>query len=135
MMQQLVLLCKPPAITPDYYIVPGRDLRSDEIRKVVCGTIERCRRCIGKTSQSIATTGKFFTRNWESEQSQTASSNVPKFESESVRVHGKSCPVRLKKVADGFTWAEGPVWNRTGHYLLFSDVPNNGIIRWKAETN
>ena len=38
----------------------------------------------------------------------------------------------LEKVADGFTWAEGPVWNRNGNYLLFSDVPNNRIIKWKA---
>ncbi len=38
----------------------------------------------------------------------------------------------LEKVADGFTWAEGPVWNRSGKYLLFSDVPNNRIIKWKA---
>ena len=38
----------------------------------------------------------------------------------------------LEKVADGFTWAEGPVWNRTGNYLLFSDVPNNRIIKWKS---
>lgn len=39
----------------------------------------------------------------------------------------------LEKIADGFAWAEGPVWNRTGKYLLFSDVPNNRIIKWKAE--
>lgn len=38
----------------------------------------------------------------------------------------------LEKVADGFAWAEGPVWSRTGGYLLFSDVPNNAIIKWKA---
>lgn len=38
----------------------------------------------------------------------------------------------LEQVADGFTWAEGPVWNPTGNYLLFSDVPNNRIIKWKA---
>ncbi len=38
----------------------------------------------------------------------------------------------LEKVAEGFDWAEGPVWNRTGEYLLFSDVPTNSIIKWKA---
>lgn len=37
----------------------------------------------------------------------------------------------LEKVAEGFSWAEGPVWNRAGGYLLFSDVPNNAIIKWK----
>ena len=40
--------------------------------------------------------------------------------------------VALEKVADGFAWAEGPVWNRAGGFLLFSDVPNNAIIKWKA---
>jgi gluconolactonase len=38
----------------------------------------------------------------------------------------------LEKVAEGFDWAEGPVWNRRGQYLLFSDVPTNSIIKWKA---
>ncbi|HEU4709911.1 MAG TPA: SMP-30/gluconolactonase/LRE family protein [Pyrinomonadaceae bacterium] len=38
----------------------------------------------------------------------------------------------LEKIAEGFVWAEGPVWSRTGNYLLFSDVPNNRIIKWKA---
>ncbi len=38
----------------------------------------------------------------------------------------------LEKVAEGFDWAEGPVWNRAGKFLLFSDVPTNSIIKWKA---
>jgi len=39
---------------------------------------------------------------------------------------------KVEKVAEGFMWAEGPVWNRANGYLLFSDVPNNSIIKWKA---
>lgn len=38
----------------------------------------------------------------------------------------------LEKIADGFVWSEGPVWNRSGNYLLFSDVPNDRIVKWKA---
>lgn len=38
----------------------------------------------------------------------------------------------LEKLADGFVWSEGPVWNRSGNYLLFSDVPNDRIVKWKA---
>ena len=38
----------------------------------------------------------------------------------------------LEKVAEGFIWAEGPAWDRAGSYLLFSDVPTNSIIKWKA---
>lgn len=38
----------------------------------------------------------------------------------------------VEKIADGFTWVEGPVWHREGGYLLFSDIPSNRIMRWKA---
>jgi len=37
---------------------------------------------------------------------------------------------RLEKVADGFTWVEGPVWDKKGEFLLFSDIPNNVIYKW-----
>ena len=38
---------------------------------------------------------------------------------------------KLEKIADGFTWTEGPVWNRSGGYLLFSEVPANAIHKWE----
>jgi len=31
-------------------------------------------------------------------------------------------------------WAEGPVWFGDGRYLLWSDIPNNRIMRWDEET-
>ncbi|MGE5850275.1 MAG: SMP-30/gluconolactonase/LRE family protein [Candidatus Methylomirabilota bacterium] len=37
----------------------------------------------------------------------------------------------LEKLADGFAWVEGPVWNRPGGYLLFSDIPNNSVLKWQ----
>ena len=36
----------------------------------------------------------------------------------------------IEKLADGFTWSEGPVWIADGDYLLFSDVPRNRIHCW-----
>ena len=36
----------------------------------------------------------------------------------------------VERVATGFRWAEGPVYFRDGGYLLFSDIPNNRIMRW-----
>jgi gluconolactonase len=37
----------------------------------------------------------------------------------------------IEKLADGFTWSEGPAWvRRGGGYLLFSDVPANRMHRW-----
>lgn len=38
----------------------------------------------------------------------------------------------LEAVADGIEWAEGPLWDAQTDTLLFSDVPRNGIFRWKA---
>src|SRR5512145_3037153 len=40
---------------------------------------------------------------------------------------------KLEKVADGFTWVEGPVWHKQGGYLLFSDIPANSVYKWKAD--
>lgn len=36
----------------------------------------------------------------------------------------------LQKLADGFRWLEGPVWFADHDCLLFSDLPNNRILRW-----
>jgi gluconolactonase len=37
----------------------------------------------------------------------------------------------IEKLAEGFTWSEGPAWvRRDGGYLLFSDVPANRMHRW-----
>jgi len=37
----------------------------------------------------------------------------------------------LEKLAEGFKWSEGPVWVREGGYLLFSDIPNNAVMKWQ----
>ncbi len=34
----------------------------------------------------------------------------------------------LEKIADGFTWVEGPVWNPRSGSLLFSDIPANAVF-------
>ena len=39
---------------------------------------------------------------------------------------------KLEKLGDGYHWVEGPVWNRKEGFLLFSDIPANAIIKWKA---
>jgi gluconolactonase len=40
----------------------------------------------------------------------------------------------VERLATGFRWAEGPVWFGDGRYLLFSDIPNNRIMRWLEDT-
>lgn len=36
----------------------------------------------------------------------------------------------LEKLAEGFRWTEGPVWFGDRDELLFSDLPNNRVMRW-----
>jgi gluconolactonase len=40
----------------------------------------------------------------------------------------------VERIATGMRWAEGPVWFGDGRYLLWSDIPNNRIMRWEEET-
>src|SRR6187397_2290203 len=41
---------------------------------------------------------------------------------------------KVEKIAAGMRWCEGPVWFGDGRYLLWSDIPNNRIMRWDEET-
>ena len=38
-----------------------------------------------------------------------------------------------KRLATGFDWVEGPVWFGDLGCLLFSDIPNNRILRWTED--
>lgn len=40
----------------------------------------------------------------------------------------------VERIATGFRWAEGPVWFGDGRYLLWSDIPNDRIMKWEEET-
>jgi gluconolactonase len=40
----------------------------------------------------------------------------------------------VERLAQGMRWAEGPVWFGDGRYLLWSDIPNNRIMKWEEET-
>lgn len=37
----------------------------------------------------------------------------------------------IEVLASGFEWVEGPLWVKDSSYLLFSDIPNNTIFKWK----
>jgi gluconolactonase len=39
----------------------------------------------------------------------------------------------IEVLASGFEWAEGPVWDKRHGFLLFSDIPNNSIMKWTRE--
>lgn len=40
----------------------------------------------------------------------------------------------VEQLWTGARWAEGPVWFGDGRFLLFSDIPNNAVLRWTEET-
>ena len=40
---------------------------------------------------------------------------------------------KIEKIAEGFTWSEGPTWVNEGQYLLFNDVPQNTMYRWSEK--
>jgi gluconolactonase len=40
----------------------------------------------------------------------------------------------VERLYTGARWAEGPVWFGDGRYLLFSDIPNNRVLRWLEDT-
>ena len=40
---------------------------------------------------------------------------------------------KIERLAAGFLFTEGPVWDREGNYLLFSDPNNNLIYRWTPD--
>lgn len=40
----------------------------------------------------------------------------------------------VERLATGMRWAEGPVWFGDARHLLWSDIPNNRVMRWSEET-
>src|SRR5438874_3023990 len=62
----------------------------------------------------------------------TGTRTIGKLESKDPRFEQLVAPdAAIEKLAQGFAWAEGPIWMKKGEYLLFSDVPQNVIYRWK----
>jgi gluconolactonase len=41
---------------------------------------------------------------------------------------------KIERIATGFRWAEGPVWLGDTRQLVWSDIPNNRMMRWDEET-
>ncbi len=57
----------------------------------------------------------------------------PRVEVLDRRFKAKVGNAAIERVATGFRWAEGPVYFRDGGYLLWSDIPNNRIMRWSED--
>jgi sugar lactone lactonase YvrE len=51
-------------------------------------------------------------------------------ETRDPRLHDLVAPdARIDRIAGGLTFTEGPIWR--GGALLFSDIPNKRIVRWR----
>jgi gluconolactonase len=40
----------------------------------------------------------------------------------------------VERLYTGCRWSEGPVWFGDGRYLLWSDIPNNRVLKWEEAT-
>ncbi|AOJ85175.1 gluconolactonase [Burkholderia savannae] len=52
----------------------------------------------------------------------------PRFDALRIRSASVEC------LFQGARWAEGPVWFGDGRYLLWSDIPNNRVLRWDEQS-
>jgi gluconolactonase len=40
---------------------------------------------------------------------------------------------KIEVLAGGFKWTEGPVWDKKANALLFTDIPNNRVVKWSKD--
>jgi gluconolactonase len=40
----------------------------------------------------------------------------------------------VERLATGMRWCEGPVWFGDGGYMIWSDIPNNRLMKWEEAT-
>jgi gluconolactonase len=41
---------------------------------------------------------------------------------------------KVERLATGMRWSEGPVWFGDGRFLIWSDIPNNRLMKWEEAT-
>jgi gluconolactonase len=65
----------------------------------------------------------------------------PRFPDQAVRVLDERFRkyvvvlAKVERIATGCKWSEGPVWFGDGRYLVWSDIPNNRLMKWDEQTN
>ncbi len=57
-----------------------------------------------------------------------------RFERIDQRFRGVHGDRRLEILHTGCRWTEGPAWFPAGRYLVFSDIPNDRLLRWDETT-
>ncbi|WP_062210362.1 SMP-30/gluconolactonase/LRE family protein [Streptomyces sp. NBRC 109706] len=65
------------------------------------------------------------------------SAQTPVYEALDERFRSERCGAgdrRLETLHQGSRWAEGPLYVPAGRYLLWSDIPNDRLLRWDETT-
>ena len=57
----------------------------------------------------------------------------PRVEVLDKRFKGQVGNAAIERIATGYRWAEGPVWFGATRELVWSDIPNNRLMRWSEE--
>lgn len=66
----------------------------------------------------------------KSEEDTSATGKIEIYNSNALQSIDSNATIEV--IAKGFKWAEGPLWIANKDLLLFSDVPENKIYKWKA---
>lgn len=73
-----------------------------------------------------------FARDWTGQVPERyPDPDVIALEPEFSRLIQGNAPIR--RLHTGMLWAEGPAWNGSGSYLVWSDIPNNAQLRYLPE--
>ncbi len=73
-----------------------------------------------------------FARDWSGQNPERyPDPDVIALEPEFKKLIQGNAPIR--RLHTGMLWAEGPAWNGTGNYLVWSDIPNNAQMRYLPE--
>ena len=73
-----------------------------------------------------------FARDWSGQNPERyPDPDVIALEPEFEKLIQGNSPIR--RLHTGMLWAEGPAWNGTGNYLVWSDIPNNAQMRYLPE--
>ena len=61
---------------------------------------------------------------WPSNSHPASKSSIPRFRKLALPY------IHVEKLYTGCRWAEGPAWFAAGRYLVWSDIPNDRMLRW-----
>jgi gluconolactonase len=89
---------------------------------------------------SVATAGASFAVNSGGAAKDWSLPKVARYPDEAIEIidprfaRYRQNNAALERLYTGARWAEGPVWFGDGRYLVFSDIPNNRMLRWLEDT-